>query len=578
MEKCIVFLLFMLLEIGIGSVCQSINPSKLRFQYLTTADGLPQNTIDCIFLDSQRFMWFGTWNGLCRYDGYSFKIFQKSNSQKGIPDNFVHAICEDKSKNLWIGTAHGVGIYNLETEQFLMTDIMPAELVNIAVTSLDCDKNGGIWIAAESGKIYHVLPKPGNKQQFECIEINTKAILNADVKSVCVLKSGRVLVGTGVGPYEVIRGELNPLQFPGAALGLLNTANILCIYESNNGDWWFGTDMGFFWYQQSTGQLTSYTHQSNNKNSLLNATVMAIAEETPRTILIGTLGGLNFFDPKTATISGIDKHLDDNGNLNNEFVNSLFTNQDGDVWIGTEKGGVNKYSTYQKPFYSLHNHPDDQNSLSNNTINSILNDGNVLWVGTAGGGLNQVDQNTGKIEHYTQSSQKPDGICSNYISSICLDKDKQLWVSSWGNGLGRLVSEKNKTFQNYQNQVGNPQSLVSNFVSGILPDDRGFFVVGTLGGIDLFDPKKGSFFHFQNKFDKSIETPAVGCLLKDRKGYYWIGSRKGLFRISASLVVPTTEKLTAEDYHFFANSPGDSLSLPGIMSFRFWKISLGISG
>jgi signal transduction histidine kinase/ligand-binding sensor domain-containing protein/DNA-binding response OmpR family regulator len=553
----------MLLEIGFGSICQSINPSNLRFQYLTTADGLPQNTIDCIFLDSQRFMWFGTWNGLCRYDGYSFKTFQKSDSQKSIPDNFIHAICEDKSKNLWVGTAHGVVIYNLETEQFSMPDYLQAKLGKIAVTSLSCDKDGGVWIAAEKGKIFHFLPKPGRNQQFDCIEINTKAILDADVKALCVLKNGRVLVGTGVGFFEVVDGELHSPGLTGVVSSTLNSANILCIYESNNGDWWFGTDIGLFWYRQSTRQLTSYTHQPNNRNGLMNATVMAIAEETSGTILIGTLGGLNFFDPETSTISGIDGRLDENGTLNNEFVNSLFTDHDGDVWIGTEKGGVNKYSTFQKPFYSLRNHPDDPNSLSNNTINSILNDGNALWVGTAGGGLNRVDQTTGKIEHFMQSAQKADGICSNYISSICLDKDEQIWVSSWGDGLGRLVSEKSKTFKNYRNQLGNSHSLVSNFVSGIFSDDRGFFVIGTFGGLDLFDPKSESFFHFQEKFDKNVETPAVGCILKDRKDYYWIGSRKGLFRIPAKLVVPTPEKLTSEDYQFLVNIPGDSLSLPG---------------
>jgi signal transduction histidine kinase/ligand-binding sensor domain-containing protein/CheY-like chemotaxis protein/AraC-like DNA-binding protein len=563
MEKRFLLSLFLFLGIGIGSICHSINPTNLRFQYLTTADGLPQNTIDCIFLDSQRFMWFGTWNGLCRYDGYSFKIFQKSDSQKNIPDNFVHAICEDKSKNLWVGTAHGVVIYNLETEQFFMPDSLQAKLGKIAVTSLDCDKDGGIWVAAEKGKIFHVTTKPGSKQQFDCIEINSKTLINTDVKAVCVLKNGRVLVGTGVGPFEVIKGELHNMEFTGAVSGILNSANILCIYESENGDWWFGSDIGFFWYRQSTRQLTTYTHQPNDRNSLMNATVMAIAEETSGTILIGTLGGLNFFDPETATISGINGRLDENGTLNNEFVNSLFTDHDGDVWIGTEKGGVNKYSTFQKPFYSLRNHPDDPNSLSNNTINSILNDGNILWVGTAGGGLNRVDQTTGKIEHFIQSAQNPNGISSNFISSICLDLDKQLWVSFWGLGIGRLVSEKSKTFTNYLNQFGNPRSLVSNFVSGIVPDQRGFFLVGTIGGLDLFDPKIGSFFHFQEKFDKSVETPAVGCILKDRNDYYWIGSRKGLFRIPVRLVVPTPEKLTSDDYQFFANISGDSLSLPG---------------
>lgn len=563
MIKRLVFLLFLLSVFGFGSNCYSINSFNLRFQYLTTADGLPQNTIDCIFLDSQRFMWFGTWNGLCRYDGYSFKIFQKGDSPKSLPDNFVRAICEDKSKNIWVGTARGVGIYNLETEQFFMPDSLQAKLENLAVTSLSCDKDGGIWIAAEKGKLFHVILKPGKLPEFDCQEIDTEILRNQNVNAVSVLKDGRVLIGTVIGPFEVSAGKLHNLELRGSVSGIFNSANILCIYESGNGDCWFGSDIGFFWYRKSTKQLAWFTRQPNNKNSLLNATVMAIAEETQGTILIGTLGGLNFFDPETSAISGIEGRLDENRTLNNEFVNSLFTDRDGDVWIGTEKGGVNKYSTFQKPFYSLRNHPDDINSISNNTINSILNDGNILWVGTAGGGLNRVDQKTGKIDHFKYSAQKTNSISSDYISSLCLDFDNRLWVSTWGNGIGQLVSDKNKTFKNFLNVAGNPLSLVNNFVSSIFPDSRGFFVVGTQAGIDLFNPKTETFFHFQEKFSKSIETPAVGCILKDRNEFYWIGSRKGLFRIPAKMVVPTPDKLTSEDYLFFTNVPGDSLSLSG---------------
>jgi signal transduction histidine kinase/ligand-binding sensor domain-containing protein/DNA-binding response OmpR family regulator len=559
----IVLSLFMILGIGFGSICQSINPSNLRFQYLTTADGLPQNTIDCMFLDSQRFMWFGTWNGLCRYDGYSFKIFQKGESQKSLPDNFVHAICEDKSKNLWVGTARGIVVYNLETEQFFMPDSLQAKLENIAVTSLNCDKDGGVWIAAEKGKLFHVTPKPGNPQEFDCHEINTEILHNADVNTICILKSKRILIGTGVGAYEIISGKLVKLKLAGSSPTIFDSANLLCSFESSNGDWGFGSNIGLFWYRQSSNLLTLYTYLPNNKNSLGHATVMAIAEESPGTILIGTLGGLNFFHPETGLISGITGRLDENATLNNEFVNSLLTDIDGNIWIGTEKGGVNKYSTFQKPFYSLRNHPDDSNSLSSNTINSILNDEDILWVGTAGGGLNRVDQRTGKIDHFMQSNQKPEGISSNFISSICVDTDKKLWVCTWGNGIGRLVSEKNKTFKNYLHSASNPRSMVSNFVSSIYSDNRGFFAIGTQAGLDLFNPKTETFFHFQEKFDKSIETPAVGCILKDRNDFYWIGSRKGLFRIPAKLVEPTPEKLTSEDYRFFTNVPGDSLSLSG---------------
>ena len=563
MRKRLRLSLFIILIIGFGSICHSINPTNLRFQYLTTADGLPQNTIDCIFIDSQQFMWFGTWNGLCRYDGYSFKIFQKSDVQKSLPDNFVHAICEDKSKNLWIGTANGIAIYNLNTEQFYLPDSLQEKLGKIAVTSLSCDKEGGIWIAAEKGKLFHVTTKNGQSSDFECREINTELLRNADVNTVYILKDDRILIGTGAGTYEVLAGKVKKLELAGSSSPLFDSANLLCIHESGNGDLGFGTDIGLFWYRQTARQLTLYSNQPNSSNSLGHATVNAIAEESPGTVLIGTLGGLNFFNPETGKISGIDGRLDENGNLNNEFVNSLLTDPDGNVWIGTEKGGVNKYSTFQKPFYSLRNHPDEPATLSNNTINSILNDGDILWVGTAGGGLNRMEKRTGKIDHFSPSDQKPDGIQSNFISSLCLGPDKNLWVSTWGNGMSRLVSEKNKTFRNYLNEAGNPQSLVSNFVSGIVPDERGFFVVGTSGGLDLFDPESETFFHFQEKFDARVEVPAVGCILKDRNNYYWIGTRTGLFQIPAKLVAPTPEKLTSEDYRFFTNVPDDSLSLSG---------------
>jgi signal transduction histidine kinase/ligand-binding sensor domain-containing protein/DNA-binding response OmpR family regulator len=537
---------------------------NLRFQYLTTDEGLAQNTVDCIFQDSYGFMWFGTWNGLCRYDGYNFKTFQKDGTQPGMPDNFVRAICEDKTGNLWIGTASGITIYNLATESFYLPENLSSALGKVAVTSLICDDKGGIWIGGEKGNLFYVNPPKADKHEdFNLINIESDVLLRADINFVSVLKDGRVFVGTGVGLYEVSSGKIRKLSFSNGPFAQLETLSIRCIYESSVGDWWFGTDFGLFRFSQSSKQLTFFTTRPNQNNGLDHAVVMAIAEDSDGIILVGTLGGVNFLNPKTDEISSISGRLDEHETLNNKFVNSLYTDRVGNIWIGTEKGGVNKYSMFQKPFFSFRNHPDDPNSLSNNTINSILSDETVLWIGTAGGGLNRLDQLTGKFDHFEHVANNPQGICSNFISSISITADKQLWVSSWGDGMGRLISGKEKTFRNYLNQAGNPTSLVSNFVSGIYPDERGFLVVGTLGGLDLFDPKSEKFFHFQQKFEPNIETPAVGCILKDRKDYYWIGSRKGLFHIPAKYMVSTPEKLSSCDFGFYTTIPGDTLSIPG---------------
>ncbi len=557
---CHFLLVFLILFSGKFALA-AIHPS-LRFQYLTTEEGLAQNTVDCIFQDSRGFMWFGTWNGLCRYDGYNFRTFRKSDGENGLPNNFIRAICQDESDHLWIGTAQGAVMYSLKSERFFLPDNLKS-LKNIAVTGLACDREGGVWVSAENGGLFHVKPVPGDEQSFDCKKIDAELIGMADVNTVCVLKNGQVLAGTESGPFSVENGKLQRLFAAGYASGGLETQNIRCIYESSHGDWFFGTDNGLFRYQQALRKMSVYTTRANDQGTISHDIVMAVAEDLSGLILVGNLGGLDFFDPTTATVFRIRGRLDERETLNNEFVNSLFTDRNGNVWIGTEKGGVNKFSLFQKPFYSYRNHPDDLNSLSHNTVNSIQNDGDVLWVGTAGGGLNRIDKRTGKVVHFMQSPQNPQGICSNFIDAICLAPDRQLWVSSWGDGFGRLVSETAKTFKNYQHVPGNPNSLVSNFVSGIYPDDRGFFLVGTVAGLDLFDPKSESFFHFQGKFDQSVEAPSVGCILKDRRDYYWIGSRKGLFRIPAKLVVPTPAKLGTSDYQFFTNIPGDSLSIPG---------------
>jgi signal transduction histidine kinase/ligand-binding sensor domain-containing protein/DNA-binding response OmpR family regulator len=532
---------------------------NLRFQYLTTDEGLAQNTVDCIFQDSKGFMWFGTWNGLCRYDGYIFKTYQKGDAQKSLPDNFVRAICEDSVGNLWIGTANGVVIYNIANETFSLPENLKDHLGNIAVTSLVCDHNGQIWIGAEKGILIVVTQNNHSISR----RVNTGNLREANINAICKLGNGKLLIGTQIGAFEVDSDKLQKLHYESNLSGAFESAIIRSIFESSKGDLWFGTESGLFRYDKTNQKISQFSTTTDSKNRIDHDIVMSVAEEPSGKIIIGTLGGVDFFDPATGEISRINGRLDESETLNNKFVNSLFTDHDGNVWIGTEKGGVNKYNTFQKPFYSLRNHPDDPNSLSNNTVNSILSRDDILWVGTAGGGLNRVDQRTGKTEHFHQAASQPDGICSNFISSLCLDDDNQLWVSSWGNGIGKLISEKNKTFRNYVSIPGNPQSLVSNFVSGIYPDKRGFMVIGTNGGLDLFDPKTETFFHFQKKFDTSVETPAIGCILKDHQDFYWIGTENGLFHISAKLVVPTPEKLHPSAYSLFTNIAGDTLSIPG---------------
>lgn len=566
MKKPKAYLLFVCLIVLSGIVnyafCESAQ-SNIRFQYLTTNEGLAQNTVDCIFQDSKGFMWFGTWNGLCRYDGYTFKTFQKINQQKELPDNFVRSLTEDRSGNLWIGTAQGVIIFNPNKEEFFLPEKIETVITNSATNVIICDPSGKIWIGTEKGQLFCVvIANSGHGiPEYNIAPINTDILFGHSINDIHGQKSGKILVGTANGLFEVESNQLQHFRMPTSETIIPENINTRCIYEARNSDLYIGTDGGLFWIHNQTTVLL--TNAINDPGSLSHATVTAINEENNGTILIGTLGGLDFFNPLTRKFEHIQGRNEENSRLNNEFVNSLFVDSGGDVWVGTDKGGVNKFSIYQKPFYSMRNHVDELNSLSHNTINSILSDGPVLWVGTAGGGLNKVDQKFSRITRFASSTQNINGLGNNYISAIAKDQKNQLWVGTWGGGLSKLISEKKNIFQTYTNQPNNQNSIVSSFVSSIYSDERGFLVVGTLGGLDLFNPVNQNFFHYNELLGKGFEAPEIGCLLKDKKDFYWIGSRKGLFRIPARFVNLSGEKPAPSDFSFFTHNTADSLSIAG---------------
>jgi len=566
MKKTKAYLLFVCLIVLSGIInhasCESAQ-SNIRFQYLTTNDGLAQNTVDCIFQDSKGFMWFGTWNGLCRYDGYTFKTYQKINQQKELPDNFVRSLTEDRLGNLWIGTAQGVIIFNPNKEEFFLPEKIETVITNSGTNVIICDTSGKIWIGTEKGKLFCVIIANSGQgiPEYNIVPINTDVLIGHSINDIHGQKSGKVLVGTANGLFEVESNQLQHFRIPSSETIIPENVNIRCIYEAQNNDLYIGTDGGLFWIHNQTTVLL--TNAINDPGSLSHATVTAINEENNGTILIGTLGGLDFFNPLTGKFEHIQGRNEENSRLNNEFVNSLFVDSGGDVWVGTDKGGVNKFSIYQKPFYSMRNHVDESNSLSHNTINSILSEGSVLWVGTAGGGLNKVDQQTNRITRFASSTRNTNGLGNNYISAIAKDQKNQLWLGTWGGGLSKLISEKNNSFQTYTNQPNNQNSIVSSFVSSIYSDERGFLVVGTLGGLDLFNPVNQNFFHYNELLGKGFEAPEIGCLLKDKKDFYWIGSRKGLFRIPARIVNLSGEKPGSSDFSFFTHNSADSLSIAG---------------
>lgn len=548
--------LLVIVFILIGKSSKALIP-EYKFRFLTTNEGLPQNTVDCMLKDRRGFMWFGTWNGMCRYDGYSFKIYQRETHQGELPDNFIRALCEDCEGNIWVGTGKGLSRFVFSEDRFFIPKQIAACFTSYSINHLAFDRHNRLWVATEGYGVW-LVQLQANDTGIQ--RIDNRFLPDRHANYVCLFEKW-AFVGTDGGLTVLDPESLDPVPVFDELIRSVEGTIVNCVFADSDRNIWVGTETGLFQYDPVARRVRFYDAQPDHPEALKHLTVNSIAEDSEGNLIVGTLGGLSFFNRKNRTFSSPGGTFARNENLNNPFVNSLLTDDRGNVWVGTDKGGVNYYNIYQKPFCSLVHDPANTNSISHNTINSVLKEKNALWVGTAGGGLNRVTQNGRRVEHFFLESEQQGPAGSNFISCIFRNSRNQLWVGTWGGGLSRLKSVNTRDFQIFLHNDADSASICSDFVSSIAETDKDRLLIGTLDGLDLFSEAGQTFRHVHAKM-KLGEPLEVGCVLTDLQKMVWIGTRNGLYRFETAQL----DQLDQHDeivYDVFFNYPGDSLSLPG---------------
>lgn len=565
MIKLLKYTLFILSFLAMSCIVNAFNPKsnprQIKLNYITTNNGLPQNTVDCILKDSRGFMWFGTWNGVCRYDGYTFKTYQRNQDLISLPSNFIQTICEDNFGNLWIGTDKGLVYFDYQNQQFVGNNLLNKNVGNFSITHIIKDNQGIIWVSTEENGLWKL--SYNENDEITSTRVFNDLLLNQNINNLYLLNDSHLLIGTNTGVLAVnlTGNETNPV-WKQLEENLLNQ-DISKLFQDSKGNVWVGTMAnGLFLFEPNNLKTTYFGADNNVETDLNHSTVNDIIEDNNRIVIVGTLGGLNYFNYTEKTFSHLSDETETTKYLNSPFVNSLYADNIGNIWIGTEKGGINYYNTFQKPFYSIIHEPSNSNTISYNTINSIYKENDYLWIGTAGGGLNKLSINGEKNIRFEFEPEISGSINSDFISSIFRDSNKNLWVGTWGGGINLLLSENKKQFQILVNNTADPTSLCDNFVSCFVELDKSKILVGTNNGLDVFNPGKNSFLHVHDKMnlDKTIE---VGCLLADQKERVWVGTRNGLFRFSINDLLELSAQTSTIKFDTFFNQSNDSVSLPG---------------
>jgi signal transduction histidine kinase/ligand-binding sensor domain-containing protein/CheY-like chemotaxis protein len=473
------------------------NNLNIKFERISIDQGLSQSNVYDILQDSQGFMWFGTEDGLNKYDGYDFTVYKHDpNNPSSISHNYIWSLYEDRSGVMWVGTwGGGLNKFDRQKDKFTHYHYDPDDsncLTDNTIMSIIEDKNGLLWIGTMYGGLNKFEPQTG---KFTHIKHN-----------------------------------------PGNPNSLSNNS-IITIYEDNSGIIWIGTfGGGLNKFDQEAGQFTHYYYDPDKPYSLSSNIVVSIFEDKFGVLWVGTeSAGLNRFDRDNDQFICYQHDPSDPKSLSNNKVIKLYEDEAGIFWIGTWGGGLNKFDREKEQFTHYLNDPYNPNSLSNNAINSMYEDrSKVLWIGTFGGGLNKFYREKAQFTNY---SQIPDGI--NVLRNISVwslyqsnfEEMNELLVGTWDRGL-YIVNQNTGTISNYQHDPNDSNSLSHNTITSLFEASltgKNILWIGTSEGLNRFNRETGQFKrYFHNPDDpNSISDNIVRSICGDKSGNIWIGTRYG---------------------------------------------------
>lgn len=513
---------------------------NIRFEHFSVADGISQNDTIAILQDSDGFMWFGSEDGLNKYDGRTFTIYKYDpDNFNSLSDNWILALHEDRLGALWIGTLNGgLDRYDRKSGQFshfTNDPDNPQSLSNNEVTAIYEDSDGILWFGTRDG-FNRFDSETEMFTQYRHNPADSQSLSADAVLSIYETKDGMLWVGADGGGLNRFDTETDTFsQF-------INDSNdpqslsdniVWDIYEDSFDFLWIGTDAGLDRFDRESETFTHFQNNPDDPQSLSHNAVRAIYGDPSGALWIGTDGGgLNRFDSETETFTHYQNDPNNPYSLSHHAVNDIYQDREGVLWVGTKGGGLNKLFLGSLNFATFSYNPNDPNSLSNNNIRGIHEDqsGN-LWVGT-NAGLNKLDQATKQWRNYQHEPDDPFSLSSNFIGDVYEDQSGNIWVGTFENGLNRFdpVTER---FTRYLD--GGPTNFKGSTVTEIFQDRQGILWVGTLeGGLNRCDSGNESFTQYQaNPNDpESINSDAIVSIFEDSQGVLWIGTfSEGLNRL-----------------------------------------------
>lgn len=516
-------------------VCLSNTYSQvhdIRFERISLEEGLSQSGVICILQDSLGYLWFGTGDGLNKYNGYGFEVMHHSpENLMSLSDDSITSIHEDHRGVLWVGTFSG-GLNQFDQEKEIFQHWInepgnPSSIGHDEVRSIYEDQSGKLWIGTFGGGLNQFDRKKGEFLRWKNKPGDPNSISTDQILSIYEDRAGILWIGTYAGGINRYDREKSKFMYwvhkPGDRNSLFNNY-VYSIYEDHLGILWVGTGGGGLNRiatiddNESPPHISHYQNKPDDPSSLSSNNVMSLLEDRSGTLWIGTANGLNRYDRGNKEFTRWIKHSETSQTLSNNSILTIHEDNAGDLWIGTREG-LNKFEHEDETFSHWIHDPKNPHSISHDVVVSILEDrGGNLWIGTGGGGLNKFDRNKGTFTHWKNEPGNAHSLSSNEILSIYEDQYGRLWIGTMGGGLNKF-NRKEESFTRYREDDGLPNDVTY----GILEDDFGNLWLSTNKGISKFNLKTESFRNYDHRDGLQINEFNQGAYFNSNGRLYFGG-------------------------------------------------------
>ena len=577
--KRLIFILFMIIITNKSLVSADSNISNnggINFKRITIEDGLSQTTVEYIYQDSDGYMWFGTDDGLNKYDGINFEVYKyKGEDENSISGNIIVAIIEDNDGYLWIGTTTGLNKLDRKTGK-IKRYLADGSISNGNICEIFIDSKDRIWVATDGG--LNLYDKSSDSFTRMLYSENYNVLTSQSIYSIVEDDNNIYWIATdkGLNRYDENTGEVikytsndeknlisnnsifdlymdkNNILWVATSGGGLNRINtktekstvfkndendknsipsnyVRGILRDSNNDVWVCTDNGLAKLNEKTNEFTIYNSKIYDTNTIVNNRTISIYQSKLGAIWIGTYDGLCLFNPNNIFTTYKNDPFNEN-TLKSSMIMGIYKDNDGYIWVGSNNEGVNIIDRSNDKVYRLDKEGELNSLLTSTDITVINGYDNKIFIGT-NNGISIIDKDKKEIIKYLESDSSFDSDKSK-IREIYIDKNKLVWI---GTRDGLYIMDENYNFSNL-NDIFKDNNINDRVISSVYEDSDGEIWIGLSidGGLVKYNKDTGKVINYTSNDKNGLSYNSVKDINGDSLGNIWIATNCGLNKFNKS--------------------------------------------